>query len=97
MEAKIVANNEKFEVLRGTLIRRAITEANQERTAKMAAWIQRTEACVEKLVANREKLGAVAAHPEVPNEEAEVETVGALEDRPRAMVGLGRSRPPSAD
>jgi hypothetical protein len=119
MDAKIVANNEHFEVLRGTLVSRvdiyqAMTEANQrEMTAKMAAWIERKEDCVGKLVANREKSGAVATHPEVPNEEAEVETIGALEDRygkghlavrrrlqrrngPRAMVGPGRSWPPSA-
>jgi hypothetical protein len=51
------------------------TEASQqEKITKMDAWIEGTEA-------NRENSDAVATHPEVPNEEAEVEDVGALEDR----------------
>jgi hypothetical protein len=47
----------------------------------MDAWIEETEACVRKMEANREKPDAVPEHQEVPNEEAAVETIGALQDR----------------
>jgi hypothetical protein len=84
---EVQANNEQFEVLLGTLVSRVVTHqartgVNQrEMIAKMDAWIEGTEACAGKLVANREKSDVVAVHPEVPNEEAEVEIVGALEDQ----------------
>jgi hypothetical protein len=39
-----------------------------------------TEACLERKGPTPEEMANVAAHPEVPNEEAEVETVAALED-----------------
>jgi hypothetical protein len=47
------------------------------------------------LEANRENSEAVTMHQEVPNEEAEVETVGALEDRYRDQnLDIGRRRQP---
>jgi hypothetical protein len=106
MEAKIEANNEQFQVLLGTLVSRvdihqARREANQwEMTAKMAAWIERTEACVAKLVANRVKPDAVEVHPEVPDEEAEVENrygdrhlaVGRRQQPKKRTQGDGGSR-----
>jgi hypothetical protein len=48
--------------------------------AKMDVWIEGTEACVGNLETNRDKSVAVAVLPEVPKEDAEVQTVGALED-----------------
>jgi hypothetical protein len=81
-------------------------EANQqEMIAKMDAW-------VGKLEANQDKSDAVAKHQEVPNEEASVETIGALQDRHgdqhlavvhrqrngfRAMVDPSRSWPLAKD
>jgi hypothetical protein len=44
----------------------------------MDAWIEGTEACVGNLEIKREKWEAVAALPEVPDEETEQETVGEL-------------------
>jgi hypothetical protein len=101
MKAEIRINNEKFEVLRGTLgarinIHQSRTKANQRETiAKMGAWIEGTKVCVGRLEANREKSDAVAEHQEVPNEEAEVETVGALKGRYEDQhLAVGCCRPP---
>jgi hypothetical protein len=49
-------------------------DANQgEIVAKVDAWVEEKESTPVEMT-------NIAAHPEVPNEEAEVETVGALED-----------------
>jgi hypothetical protein len=45
------------------------------------AWQEAMEAYAEKMETNPEEIKSVAEHHEVPNEEAEMETVGALKDR----------------
>jgi hypothetical protein len=87
IKAEIRANNVKFDVLRGPLVAQInIHEARalvnqREMVAKMDAWIERTEVYVGKLKPNREKSDAVEEHQEAPNEETEVERVGALKVR----------------
>jgi hypothetical protein len=55
---------------------------------EMKAWRKQTtacqeatEACLESKELAPEEMAKTAAHPEVPNEEAAVETIGALKDR----------------
>jgi hypothetical protein len=81
IKTEIRTNNEKFEVLQDALVARinihqSRTQTKRETRAKMDAWTEKTEVCVGKLEANREKSDTVAEHQEVPNEEAEVKTVG---------------------
>jgi hypothetical protein len=94
LEVKIGANNEKFEVLRGTLIswldaHQAKTEANheewmvamkasQERMEALMDVREAMKACLEKVEANQ---GKVEIKMEACLEEMKVETVRALEDR----------------
>jgi hypothetical protein len=99
MEAEIRANNEKFQVLQGTLvsqtdIHQARTEAVQEKMdanlkEEMMAW-QRDEGlprghngCLCRKDRGHGfggKSRRKSKHQGVPNEEAMVQTIGALED-----------------
>jgi hypothetical protein len=92
MMERLVAAMEKMDANQEEFM--ANLDAHQERMiAKMDASIEGLEACVGRLQANRENSDAVAKHQEVPNEEAEVETVGALKDRYgdwHLAVGRGR-------
>jgi hypothetical protein len=75
---------------------------------KMETNQEEVDTFLEKMKANPGELQCVAVHQKVPNEEATVETIGALEEQyggaansqrngPRAMVGSGRSWPLPAD
>jgi hypothetical protein len=65
-------------------------------TAKLDAWIERMEVCVEKLEANPQKLDSVVEHLEVPKEEATVETITALGRPIWGLVSSSRA-PPTAE
>jgi uncharacterized protein YecA (UPF0149 family) len=54
-----------------------IQDAKQE---TMKSWCEVTKDCLEKREANTGEIEAIAEHQEIPNEEAAVETTGALED-----------------
>jgi hypothetical protein len=71
MEARIEADNEKFEVLRDTLVSRMY--AHQERTMTC---LVKTE--VTALEANSVELESAVEHREVPKEHAIVKPVGGL-------------------
>jgi hypothetical protein len=68
-EAKIEASSEKLEALREKML-----TGQKEMKALLVA-------CIDKMEANAEEIKSVAENQEVSNEEAAVETVGALEDR----------------
>jgi hypothetical protein len=48
---------------------------------EVKSWQEETKACPEKWEAIPEQMEFVAEHQKVPNEEATVETIGAVEDR----------------
>jgi N-acetylglutamate synthase-like GNAT family acetyltransferase len=48
--------------------------------AKMDAWIEWMKACLESKEPTLVEMANVAVHPEITNEEGEVETVGKLQD-----------------
>jgi hypothetical protein len=104
LEGKIKASDEKFEVLQeemktqiGCLASKMDT--HHERTMgsqeELMAMMKATEACLEKAEANPEEKEAIAEQQEVPNEEAAVEIIGALEDRCRdRCVAVRRQEQP---
>jgi hypothetical protein len=87
------------QILEGLLATQEKIEAyNKKKRAilqEMKSWQEETKACAEKRKAIPEEIEVVSERQKVPNEEAAVETIGALEDRygDRHVV-VGRHRQP---
>jgi hypothetical protein len=60
----------------------------------MDAWIEGTETHLERKESTPVEMANIGAHPDVPNEQAEVETVRVLEDRyGNRPLAIGRHQP----